>query len=284
MKKSWMKNLITVLLIAAGNFLLALGIAGFIMPFDLVSGGCTGLALLFHRLLGIRVSTMVMLINIAMFGFGYVMLGRAFAMGTLLSSILYPLFLRILEDQPLLQNLTSDRMLATVCAGMLVGVGVGLVFKAGASTGGTDPIPLTLHKYLGVSMGAAMYLVDLVIILGQVMFSEPESLLYGIIFVVLNGLVIDRVAMFGEAKVQVLTISGKYAEIRDAILHNCDMGATLVNIETGFEHRKQNAVMTVTHRRGLNQLQQQILAIDPSAFIQITDIAAVHGRGFTIGR
>ena len=278
------KSILSLLLILLGNFLVAFGIAAFIIPCDLISGGSTGVALLIHHMTGLRVSEVVLVLNAAFFAFGYFLLGKSFAMGTLLSNFIYPFFLRVLENQPLLQGLTDDRMLSTVLGGLLVGLGVGTVFKAGASTGGTDPIPLVLHKYLQLPLSAAVYAVDFVIVMAQAFFSDSEAILYGIIFVIASSVMIDKVSMLGEAKVQVLTISQDSRSICDAILHDCNMGATLINIETGYNGQPQTAVMTVTHKRCLSQLQNTITGIDPAAFIQITNIASVHGRGFTLER
>lgn len=277
-------TVIRVLMIAAGNFLVAFGIAAFLIPCDLISGGCTGAALLINRLTGIRVSEAVFAINAVMFLFGLALLGKRFAMGTLLSSVLYPLFLRLLESAPALQGLTDDRMLSTLFAGLLVGAGIGIVFRAGASTGGTDPIPLVLNRYLGVPLTKAMYAVDLLIILAQAFFSEPEAILYGIVFVLLSSFLIGKIESAREPSVQILAISSEGSRICDTITRTCDIGATLFPIETGYGHVPQKAVMTVIRKRSVDRVRQAITAIDPCAFIQINEVSAVHGRGFTLER
>ncbi|MCQ2509921.1 MAG: YitT family protein [Lachnospiraceae bacterium] len=279
-----MEKVKNTLLIVLGNFVLAFAIAAFIIPTNLVMGGSTGISLMLHQLFHIRVSYVVFVIDIVMLIFGLVTLGKTFFMGTLLSSFLYPFFLRILEEAACLQNLTDDYMLCSVFGGILIGLGIGIVFRTGASTGGTDPIALTLNKYMKVPLSAAVYGVDMAVIAMQVYFSDKEDVLYGIICVLLSSFVIEKVSTIGESKMQVFTISKKSKEICDAVLHECNLGATLIPITTGYTGEESYAVMTVTHRRFLNQLEKTIIGIDPMAFMQITEIASVHGRGFTLER
>ncbi len=279
-----MERVKTTLLIALGNFILALGVAAFIIPINLVSGGTTGLALLIHQLSRVRVSYVVFGLDFVMLIYGLILLGKKFALGTLLSSFLYPFFLHLLEEQPLLQSLTDDPMLCSVFGGILSGIGVGIVFRVGASTGGTDPVALSLHKYFHISISAAMYGTDLAVIAMQAYFSNTERVLYGIFCVLISSFVVERVSTIGESNVQVLTISQKSQEICDAILIECNLGATLIPIKTGYTGEESYAVMSVTHRRFLKQLQNTIISIDPTAFMQITEVASVHGRGFTLER
>ena len=166
-----MKNVTMIAGILLGNFLLALGVCAFVVPYDLIMGGGTGLGLLFHQWLGVDISLVVALINGIMFVVGWIFLGKKFAATTLLSSVVYPLFLDILEMVPVLQNLTDDRMLATIFAGILVGAGVGIVLKMGASTGGMDIPPLVLNKKAGIPVSVGMYCFDTAILLLQMPFS-----------------------------------------------------------------------------------------------------------------
>ncbi|MDO4491551.1 MAG: YitT family protein [Lachnospiraceae bacterium] len=279
-----MEKMKTTLMIVLGNFILALAIVAFIIPTKLVMGGTTGISLMIHNLFGIRVSYVVFAIDALMLLYGLVLLGRKFMLGTLLSSILYPFFLRVLEDQPFLKDMITDYTLCSIFGGFLIGLGIGIVFRAGASTGGTDPIALSMNKYLHIPLSTAMYGVDLAVILMQVPFSEMEDVLYGIICVLVSSFTIGKVSTIGEAKMQVFTISKKSQEICNAVTHELNLGATLIPVKTGFVGEDSMAVMTVTHRRFLKQLEKTIIGIDPMAFMQITEVASVHGRGFTLDR
>ncbi len=188
------KTLVFLTRILAGNLILAFGIAVFIIPLNLVSGGVTGVALFLHHLLSIPVSTLLLTINILMFFLGWAIMGRTFAMGTLLSSLLYPTALRFMEGISLLNHGNCPKAAGAILGGICVGIGVGLVFRAGASTGGTDPIPLALNKYLHLPLGISMYLVDSCIILLQLLFTGPSAIFYGILFVMASSPLVGKVA------------------------------------------------------------------------------------------
>lgn len=279
-----MKNVKLILGILFGNFLLALGVCAFVVPYDLIMGGGTGLGLLFHNLFGVSISVVVAILNAIMFVVGYFFLGRKFAFTTLLSSIIYPLYLNILQAIPGLQNLTDDMMLATIFAGILLGAGVGLVLKMGASTGGMDIPPLVLNKKFGIPVSVAMYCFDTAILILQMPFAQVEHILYGLVTVFLSASVINRVLVWGDDKVQAFIISDSYAEIGKTILHELELGSTYVLIESGFFGEQKKAVMTVLAKRRLKELQNTIQKIDPEAFVQVTTISTVQGRGFTLPR
>lgn len=279
-----MKQITWILGILLGNFLLAFGVCAFVIPYDLILGGGTGLGLLFHQLFRVEVSTAVAILNAVMFAVGYGFLGKKFAFTTLLSSVIYPLYLNLLQSLPVLQNLTEDRMLATIFAGILMGAGVGLVMRMGASTGGMDIPPLVLNKKLGVPVSTGVYCCDTAVLLLQVPFSRTEAVLYGLVTVFLSSFVLNRVLMWGDDKVQAFIISDAYEEIGKQILYELNLGSSYILMESGLLGEQKKAVMTVLGKRRLKELQNTVLRIDPEAFVQIIDIATVQGRGFTLAR
>lgn len=279
-----MKHVTWILGILIGNFLLALGVCAFVMPHDLILGGGTGIGLLLHQLFQIDVSLAVAVLNAVMFFAGFFFLGKKFAFTTLLSSVIYPFYLGILQTMPGLQSLTEDRMLATIFAGILMGAGIGLVMRMGASTGGMDIPPLIFNKKFGVSVSAGVYCCDTAVLLLQVPFSKTEAVLYGLVTVFLSSFVLNRVLMWGDDKVQALIVSDAYETIGERLLHELNLGITYILIESGLLGEQKKAVMTVLGKRRLKELQNTIQKIDPVAFVQVTDIATVQGRGFTLAR
>lgn len=165
-----------------------------------------------------------------------------------------------------------------------MGLGVGLVLKAGASTGGFDIPPLIFHKKFGIPISTSLYTIDTLIILAQVTFSSPEKVLYGIIVVFLCSATVNKVMVMGSSKVELMVISNDYQAIREGLLHKLDCGATLMNIETGFTGQKQLAVMSILTGRKLNEAKALIQDIDSSAFMIISSVTEVRGRGFTLER
>lgn len=278
------KHIYETIIIIIGNFILALGICAFITPAGLISGGASGIGIAIKALTGINISYTVYAINIVMFIIGYYYLGKKFAAGTLLSTFLYPTFLAILERIPGLWQITDDALLSTLYAGLCVGLGLGLVLRVGASTGGMDIPPLLVNKKTGISVAWLINIFDCFILLFQVIFCPItiEQVLYGVTVVIITTIVMDQVMMLGETKVQVTIISPKWQEIRRIVFEDINRGCTLLNITTGYHQKNQYAVMAVVSKRELHVLNDMILQIDPTAFIISNATHSVRGRGFTL--
>jgi Uncharacterized conserved protein len=269
-------------IIIFGNFILALGITAFIIPSGVIVGGGTGIGLIVQYFTGIDVSITVSVINIAMFVLGFYVLGKKFAAKTGLSTIVFPIFLATLGQMSVMQSLTNDILLANIYAGLLIGAGMGLILRQGASTGGMDVPPLIINKKTKIPITLLINGIDLIILLGQAFFSTTEQVLYGFIVVIITTIVMDKMMLLGESKVQVTIISPKYEEIRDVVFNKIERGCTLMDITTGYTMEKQYAVMTVASKRELHILNESVLSIDPTAFIISNVTHSVNGRGFTL--
>lgn len=278
MKKKWFK----IPLILLGNAVLAFGIAAFILPSGFLSGGATGIALLIQQVFSLPVVVTVWVINIAMLLLGWATLGKGFVFTTILSSICYPLFLDLFQRFLTGRVLTDDPLLSALFAGLLVGAGVGLVLRMGASSGGMDIPPLVLNKYTGISVSIFLYAFDTVILLFQAFFSDLEKLLYSILITLLTSLVINKVMLIGKSQVQVMIISQKYREINQAIQTTLDRGSTFLQSVTGHLQKEQLVVLSILSPRELPALNRLISQIDPMAFMTVTQVNEVKGRGFTL--
>lgn len=274
-----LKKIITVL---AGNTLYALAVALFILPGGLITGGTTGMALVFWHQFGIPVSAFVGVFNLLMFAAGVLALGRAFAFTTLISTFYYPFILGVFQGLLGKTAITGDRMLSTIFAGLLIGVGIGLVIRAGASTGGMDIPPLILNKKWKLPVSMTMSVFDCLILLFQMVFSNKEQILYGILLVLLYTMVLDKVLLIGQNQMQVKIISEKYEEISNAIQTSMDRGATLLASQGGHLRRESFVVLTVISGRELSRLNELVMKLDPDAFMVINQVNEVRGRGFTL--
>ncbi len=193
------KNLLLrFLLIVAGNTIYTLGVVLFVIPNGLITGGTTGLALFVNRISDVPMSTFVGIWNIVMFLIGACILGKGFAMKTLFSTFYYPVILAFLQKIIGEYKVTDDVMLATVCAGLMIGFGIGLVILAGASTGGMDIPPLLLNKKFKLPVSLTMYIMDFVILIMQMGFNKMDKILYGLILVLLYTLTLGKVLSYGE--------------------------------------------------------------------------------------
>ncbi|QGU95377.1 DUF2179 domain-containing protein [Clostridium bovifaecis] len=284
MPKKYSAILKNIGLILVGNTIYALAVTAFILPSGLITGGTTGLALLFHNQFGIPIAVFVSVFNIAMFLLGALVLGKAFTLTTLISTFYYPFILGIFQKISLLQDMTSDQLLSAIYAGILIGFSIGIVIKAGASTGGMDIPPLVLNKKFGVSVSLAMYAFDFTILISQMLFASKEQVLYGILLVLIYTVVLDKVLILGQYRTQVKIISDKYDEINQMIIHHMDRGSTLIHAETGYLHDKNLVVLTIVTNRELPKLNKLVLSIDPKAFMIISQVNEVKGRGFTMDK
>lgn len=275
-------NLKKIATVLAGNTLYALAVSLFILPEGLITGGTTGLALVAHAKLGIPIALFIAVFNIIMFSAGAFVLGKAFALTTLISTFYYPFILGVFENLFGNMVITQDRMLATVFSGLLIGAGIGMVIRAGASTGGMDIPPLIINKKWYLSISLTMSVFDCLILLSQMIFSDMEQILYGILLVLLYTMVLDKVLMTGHNQMQVKIISKKYDQISKEIQRRMDRGTTLLASEGGHLRESSFAVLTVISGRQLSKLNELVLEMDPHAFMIINQVTEVRGRGFTL--
>ena len=278
------KRVYETIMIIIGNLILAFGLCAFVTPVGLISGGASGIGIAVKSITGINISYTVYVINFIMFVIGFIFLGKKFAFGTLLSTFLYPTFIALFERIPQLANITNDILLSALYGGLCIGLGLGLVLRVGASTGGMDIPPLLVNKKTGISVAWLINIFDCGILLLQVIFCPItiEAVLYGITVVIITTIVVDKVIILGETKIQVLVISPKWQEIRKIIFDDINRGCTLLNVTTGYYQDKQLAVMAVVSKRELHLLNDMILEIDPTAFIISNETHRVKGRGFTL--
>lgn len=272
------KNIFNIIL---GNTIYALAVVLFIIPNGLITGGTTGIALFLNNIINIPIGLFVSLFNLIMFLLGAYILGKKFAFTSLISTFYYPVILTIFERVIPNNPITEDTLLASIFAGILIGVGIGIVIKSGASTGGMDIPPLVLNRKWNIPISISLYGFDVCILLLQMFYTEKENVLYGILLVILYTLVLDRVLILGKSQTQLKIISEKYDKINEIISKELDRGSTLLNGETGYQHKEIEVVLTVISNRELVRVTQLIQEIDPKAFIIINRINEVRGRGFT---
>ncbi|MCR1840731.1 YitT family protein [Murimonas intestini] len=282
--KKYSKTIIDVLMVLLGNTIYALAVTMFILPNNLVIGGGTGVALAVQHYFGIPIAVFALVFNFLLFLAGAAILGKKFAMTTIISTFYYPFILGVLQNVPALGNMTNDGTIAAIYAGVMIGAAIGIVFKAGASTGGMDIPPLVINKLFGLPVSAVMYAFDCLILLLQVTFAEKEQVLLGLLLVFLYTFVLDKVLFMGQTKTQVKIVSEKYEEINQMIIQNVDRTSTLLQGETGYLHTKLPMVLTIISNRELPRLNREVQKIDPEAFLIISQVKEVRGRGFTINK
>ena len=284
MKKPWQKNLETVLGVLIGNIVLAFTVAAFMVPHGIIMGGATGIGLTISHYLPIQLSLVILVVNACLFLLGAVTLGKKFVITTIASTFLYPASLSVMQAIPGITQLTDNIMLATLYGGALLGLGVGVIVRVGPSTGGTDILALVFNKWFHISVAVLMYIVDFTVLGAQMLFSDTEQIMYGILALVIETTILNRVMLMGQSQIQLFVISEKHEEIRERMLKEQDAGVTMVHVQTGFSKEEQKAILCIIPNRKLYATNEMIHSIDEKAFITISQINEVKGRGFTMER
>ena len=278
MKDSKIKTLFFVIL---GNTLYALAVVCFILPSGMITGGTAGLALSFNHFLNIPIPAFVLCFNVLTFTIGAIILGKKFAMTTIVSTFYFPFILGIFSNIPALSNVTDDKMLCTVCGGICVGLSIGTVIRVGASTGGVDIPPLILHKKFGIPVSFSLYAIDCTILIAQMFFSDAESVIYGILLVMIYSIILDKFLLMGTSQTEVKIVSREYERINLAIHTTLDRGTTLLEGQTGYLGINQPIILSVVSNRELTKLKNIVMEIDPHAFMIIGNANEVKGCGFS---
>ena len=273
-----------LLLVILGTALYALTVVLFLLPADLATGGTTGIALAVRHLVPVSMSGFVLIFNLVMLGTGWLILGKTFALTTVLSSLTYPLALSFFQRVFGGIVLTDNPLLCTVYTGLGIGASLAIVIRQGASTGGMDIPPLVLQKLYNIPVSVSLYVFDCLILLLQALFLPAESVLYGIINVLIYSLTLDHLLVMGTSKTEVRVVSEQHDQIRRAILHQMDRGVTLIKARGGYSETDTDIVVSVISNRELPHLEQLIHDIDPYSFMVVSKVTEVSGRGFTLNK
>ncbi len=283
-QKNVKKRLLNLAMVLLGNVLYACSVKLFVLPANLMSCGTTGMGLLVENLTGFPLTVFIFLFNVAMLILGRLVLGREFAMTTVLSSVLYPVLLELLNHLLGDVQITENMLLNVMFASLGLGLSLGIVIRAGASTGGMDIPPLILKRMLRIPVSLTLGFFDVCILLAQTAFHPVEDLLYGILQVLVISLVLNKVLLLGTSKTEVKIVSEKSLEIRDSILSQVDRGVTVLHGEGGYLHRPAQILLSVVSNHELPKIEQLARAIDPSCFIIVSQVTEVWGRGFSYGK
>lgn len=274
----WFKNYGLVIF---GSVLLAIAIAFFIAPHNLVPGGVFGLSVAINQLTGFPIGMISLAINIPLLLLGFWAVGAGFGIKTFVSLILSSVFIdaiMYLNPDPML---TSDILVSALFGGALIGLGVGIIISAGGTTGGTDILAAIMHKKLNLSIGRGIIMVDgCILTLGYVVFRDIELATYSVIGIIAISRTIDTFLNGMSLKKVVLVISDKHEEIRQGILAN-DYGGSLINGSGMFYPEKEKKIiLSALDRKSMVKVINISKKIDPDVFITVINAADVIGSGF----
>ena len=279
------QNLKVLLYTLLGNTMLAFAVCAFIVPQGFMLGGSSGIALMLQQLVPIRLSVITAVVNITLFVLGLTFMGWKFAANSLLSTIVYPIIMAVMEISPVGTLFAGeDTLICALYCSVLIGAGIGLVVRVGGSTGGMDIPPCILQKFFGIPVGKSLLFFDGAIVLAQVLIRGVDGILYSLLILVLTSAVVDHTVVSGEATVQIIIISPEHERIRHEILDNINCGVTMIDMETGLTGVKQQAILSVVYAKKYPEIRDAALKIDKSAFIIASDVKNVNGQGYTLER
>ena len=298
------KSILTIFkeysLITLGILLYVTGWAVFLVPNNLVGGGVSGVAsIIQYGTRGfIKIGTTYFVINAILLVIALFTLGKSFGGKTVFAVILASVGLNVFQDlipAEIIKTLAVDngKLMSTIMGGIMVGVGIGLTMSQGGSSGGTDIIALIVNKYRNVSPGRMILLMDVVIILSSMLVpsytadgallpwtEKVTTVVYGFILVMVNSTVIDLYLSGSRQSVQVFILSKKYEQIADTITHELRRGVTVLDGKGWYTKHSTEVLMVITRKTDLSILLRAIKSIDPDAFLTVSSVTGVYGKGF----
>lgn len=277
-------SLISLFYVLVGNAILAVTIELFLLPANLPTDGATGLALIVNHLTGMSISLFLLIFNVAMLLLGWWILGFRFALSTIVSTFAYPAMLEICERYLGGYVISENRMLLALCSALGMGVSLGIVIRAGSSTGGMDIPPLILNKLFRTPVSLVMNLLGVLVLAGQIFYHTPEDLIYGGLVILLYTVVLDKLLIAGSSRTQLVIISDHSDEVRKRIMETMDRGVTLLEAQGGYKRDPKQLVLSVISNREFPKVEKLIKSIDPSCFIIVNRVTEVSGRGFSLDK
>ena len=300
LKKTFLTHFKEYAIVTLGILLYVLGWSIFLVPNNLVGGGVTGISAIIqyatHGMIKIGYSYFV--INAGLIVAALFVLGWGFGGKTVYAIIVASVGLNLFQElipADFIQAIALDngKLMSTIMGGIMVGIGIGLTMSVGGSTGGTDIIALMVNKYRNVSPGRMILWMDVVVILSSMLIpsytatGEPvpfvdkiTTVVYGFILIVVNSTVLDLVVSGSRQSVQLFILSKKYSEIADAITTDLHRGVTVLNGKGWYTREETGVLMVLTRKVDLNIMLRYIKAIDPNAFLSVSSVTGVYGKGF----
>lgn len=277
--KKWF---ISYSLIIIGSFILASGYVLFVTPYKIVPGGVYGISIVLHHMFGTPVGLIALLFDIPLTLIGMKVLGPRFGMKTVVGFVFTALFvdgLTLLRGEaPLVEG---DAILSSLYGGVLMGIGLGLIFKSRATSGGSDIVAMIISKYTNLPLGQLMILVDsAVVLVGLFAFGDWKIPLYSLIVIFVTGRVIDLILQGMNYDKTLFIISDKYNEIRDKIINDLNRGGTFIKGEGMYQGKERTIIYVIVNRRELAILEEFINKTDPNAFVTVINANEILGSGF----
>ena len=278
-KKTWKRRILDYLMITVASFLYAVAVSLFLDPNSLAPGGVTGIAIILNRLSGLETGTWVLIINIPIIILGMWKFGLHFILSTLYCTAVTSFFINLLANFGVA---TEDRFLAALVGGALMAVGIGLVFKAGATTGGTDIIVKLLRlRFPHLKTGSLFLITDATIVTASAfVFKDLDVALYAGLVVFVNSVLLDVVLYGRDGAKLIFIISDVHASITKRLLEELDIGVTYISGTGAYSGKEKSVIMCVMKKQISAQVEVIVREEDPDAFMIVTSATEIFGEGY----
>lgn len=277
MKHDVRESIVEYVYVIIGAAVIAIGFNVFLLPNQVASGGVSGISTILHGLFGWNPGIIQYGFNIPLFIAGVLFLGKKFGVKSFVGTVTLPFIVLLTNNW---EPWTDNPLLGALFGGIVVGLGIGLVFKGNASTGGTDLLAQIITKFTGISLGKSVLLIDGVIAISAAIVFDLEKGLYALIGLFVTTKTIDIIQLgFSQSKM-VYIITMKQDEVRDAIYAEIDRGVTQLPAIGGYTREARPVLMVVVYQTEFTKLKQLIKTVDPSAFVIVSDAYEVLGEGF----
>ena len=249
----------------------------FLTPHNIAPGGVTGIATILHYLFAMPIGIVSLALNVPLFIMGYRLLGRLFALRSLIATILFSLFIDWLP----VQAFPTDTLLSAVFGGVLLGLGVGLILRGSATTGGSDLIAKMLHaRFQHLSVGVILFMIDFCVVMAAAFLITPEAALHALITIFLAARIVDMVVQGFERHKACYIITTRTEEIKQKLFENLNRGITILSAKGGFSNADRPVLLCIVTAQELARLKLIVRMEDENAFVFITAASEVLGEGF----
>ncbi|MDI6851581.1 MAG: YitT family protein [bacterium] len=281
-KKLFLKiNWADFLVITLGTLITAIGIVLFLAPNKIAAGGVSGVGVIFYHLFRFPIGLTMLVINAMLFIIAFILLGSEFGLKSIYASVILSVFIDVLEYVLPKSLYINDLVIATIFGNLLTGFGIALVVSRDASTGGTDIVAMIIKKYSNIDMGKALLVIDFTITLFAGIFFGKIIGMYSLLAVIINTNTIDYVLEGITTSFQAFIITAKYDTIKERILKEIGRGVTLIKAIGGYTGEERFALWVILKSpREIVKLKEIVKEEDPTAFITITHVREVLGKGF----
>ena len=266
-------------IVTIGTLIVATGVFFFMLPSNVVAGSLTGLVMVLTNFIPLKISVLTFILNAFLLVIGFIFIGKEFGGKTVYASVLLPIFLGIFEFAfPNNQSLTNDVLLDTICYLLIVSVGIALLFRVNASSGGLDIVAKILNKYAHIELGKAMSIAGMITAFSSILVYDKKTLVMSILATYANGIILDNFIDGYNRRKRVCILSSNYEQIQEFIVNELKRGVTLYQAIGGYKKEEKTEIVTILTRSEYGALLNYLHSIDKSAFVTVSTVNEVIGE------